>query len=353
MAQLLSSVINGSIAINGNINLNGEKISSVIRSITSTTTLGGGELAGYNSSGILYSKTGTINRSMEVVNKAYLAENKRPKIFQCKSCTTATDGNYFNVSYSDSDFFSICQLILIQFTLPETTTYSGNCYIRFNSNDGNSHTDKQIVTIDGNTILANSKTMSQLYSYQNLFIKNNSAILFYWIPTSSFLIPLTKLNEETFYDKYPVGAIYISTYNTSPAKLFGGTWEPIVGHFLIGAGDIVSKNLTTNKNVTFGTTRYNSNVTFEAGEYGGESLHTLKETEMPSHTHADRIGWLDDQKTNNVLGVGGSPLTVVGGGVKNNARVDDPNAHVGLTGGSVSHNNMPPYLAVYMWKRTE
>lgn len=42
MAQLLSSVINGNVAINGDINLNGEKINSVIRSITSTTTMGGG-----------------------------------------------------------------------------------------------------------------------------------------------------------------------------------------------------------------------------------------------------------------------------------------------------------------------
>ena len=82
--------------------------------------------------------------------------------------------------------------------------------------------------------------------------------------------------------------------------------------------------------------------------------HSIYSKKQKCHrnTHADRIGQLDDQKTNNVLGVGGSPLTVVGG-VKNNARVDDPNAHVGSTSGSVSYNNMPPYLVVYMRKRTE
>ena len=34
---------------------------------------------------------------------------------------------------------------------------------------------------------------------------------------------------------YPVGAVYISTVETSPALLFGDTWEKIEGKFLLSA----------------------------------------------------------------------------------------------------------------------
>lgn len=125
---------------------------------------------------------------------------------------------------------------------------------------------------------------------------------------------------------YPVGAIYISVNQTDPGDLFGGSWTQLKDRFLLGAGD-----------------------TYVAGRTGGEATHTLTESEMPEHSHSARIDWLDDQKTNNPLGANNYPLTIISS--PNNARVDDPQAHVGLTGGSQAHNNMPPYLTVYMWKR--
>ena len=55
-----------------------------------------------------------------------------------------------------------------------------------------------------------------------------------------------------FWDKiYPVGSIYISAASTSPATLFGGTWEQIKDTFLLAAGD-----------------------TYTAGETVGEAEHT-------------------------------------------------------------------------------
>ena len=125
---------------------------------------------------------------------------------------------------------------------------------------------------------------------------------------------------------YPVGAIYISYNRTDPGSLFGGSWTQLKDRFLLGAG-----------------------TTYAAGSMGGEATHKLTESEMPEHTHSDRLSWLDDHKTNNPLGINGTALTVISN--PGNARVDDPQAHVGLTGGSQAHNNMPPYLAVYMWKR--
>lgn len=119
---------------------------------------------------------------------------------------------------------------------------------------------------------------------------------------------------------YPVGSIYMSVNSTSPQTLFGGTWVELQGRFLIGR-----------------------NSTYTAGSTGGEATHTLTVAEMPSHAHTlNAIGWPTNETAtdhlNNTWGTSGWPK-VSGGSMTN-------------TGGSGAHNNMPPYLAVYMWKRT-
>lgn len=66
---------------------------------------------------------------------------------------------------------------------------------------------------------------------------------------------------------YPIGAIYWSSRDTSPASLFGGTWTQIQNRFLIGAGGSYAVNAT-----------------------GGEATHTLTVAEMPSHNHGGKTG---------------------------------------------------------------
>ena len=62
---------------------------------------------------------------------------------------------------------------------------------------------------------------------------------------------------------YPVGAIYMSMNPTSPAEIFGGTWEALdEGRVLIGA-----------------------NTEYPVGATGGEKTHKLTTAEMPSHNH--------------------------------------------------------------------
>ena len=126
---------------------------------------------------------------------------------------------------------------------------------------------------------------------------------------------------------YPVGSIYISTDETSPAELFGGTWERIKDTFLLAAGD-----------------------TYEAGETGGSATHTLTIDEMPKHSHIIRSG---DGGNAQVVGVYNTPasgytsyylkysLTGATSPVLNNSEA----------GGGQPHNNMPPYLAVYIWRK--
>lgn len=130
---------------------------------------------------------------------------------------------------------------------------------------------------------------------------------------------------------YPVGSIYISTFATSPATLFGGEWEPINGRFLIGTG---APELNDD-----GTSPGNYDKTL--GSKGGEANHTLTVNEMPNHDHASGHGY------HNVAA--GSDRQVL----SNHYIGDDDYSgnRTSYIGGGAAHNNMPPYLAVYMWKR--
>ena len=120
---------------------------------------------------------------------------------------------------------------------------------------------------------------------------------------------------ERLLDIYPIGSIYMSVNSTSPAALFGGTWESIGGRFLLGADS-----------------------TYTAGSKGGEATHTLTIDEMPPHRHA--IYMNSESSNGEFWGPNGvTPQS------KEIANATD------TSGGNHPHNNMPPYLAVYMWKR--
>ena len=120
------------------------------------------------------------------------------------------------------------------------------------------------------------------------------------------------------YNFYPVGSIYLSVVNINPSTYFGGTWEAIEGVFLLGCSS-----------------------EYVAGTTGGEAKHTLTINEMPSHFH--NMGVLWGQKGGYGRVTGGNPST---GADRTNIQGSDI-----YTGGSQAHNNMPPYLVVYMWKR--
>ena len=124
---------------------------------------------------------------------------------------------------------------------------------------------------------------------------------------------------------YPVGSIYISVNSINPNSLFGfGTWEQIKDKFLLAAGDIHG-----------------------AGETGGEETHTLTEEEIPSHSHQfNRTQlWKNDPGVlNNNLEMG------YGLGIKSLNIYTDNTTSVG---GGLAHNNMPPYLSVYIFKRIQ
>lgn len=126
---------------------------------------------------------------------------------------------------------------------------------------------------------------------------------------------------------YPVGSVYISVNNVSPETLFGGTWEQINDVFLLGAG-----------------------LTYTAGDTGGEAEHTLIADEIPTFSGTVSSVLMDDGQSQTASGI----CSVTGtrerswSGASGNA-VKRININFG---GGLAHNNMPPYLVVYMWKRT-
>lgn len=124
-------------------------------------------------------------------------------------------------------------------------------------------------------------------------------------------------------EAYPIGSIYISTNATSPATLFGGNWDEIHGAFLFA-----------------------NSALHKAGEIGGEEEHVLKEKEIPIHYHDEYVG--------NDGGDGSVPegyygFTSIAYTSKNTYWAKG--SKTSEAGGGQAHNNMPPYLSVYMWQR--
>lgn len=118
-------------------------------------------------------------------------------------------------------------------------------------------------------------------------------------------------------DIYPIGSIYMSVNNVSPVFYFGGTWERIKDRFLLAAGD-----------------------TYSAGLTGGEATHTLTVDEMPKHSHNLPV----DKNYGEQAPTEYDRINLTSGTVYQGFTSEK-------TGENQPHNNMPPYLTVYMWKR--
>lgn len=133
-----------------------------------------------------------------------------------------------------------------------------------------------------------------------------------------------ELIDSVFY----VGFI-ITTFNEkNPGEIYGvGTWERFAkGRVLVGAGSGTDENEETR--------------VFEAGETGGEYKHTLLEAEMPEHNHSLTNPNIDGKNTNYSIEYKSSAI-----GFQEALKTSNK-------GGNKSHNNVQPYVSVYMWIRT-
>lgn len=96
------------------------------------------------------------------------------------------------------------------------------------------------------------------------------------IPVNKFL---DSIKQKLCDAIYPIGAIYMSTDPTSPAELFGGTWQRIEGRFLLGAGSGYSA----------GSTGGSADAIVVSHNHAGAShSHTINSHthEVNSHNHA-------------------------------------------------------------------
>ena len=137
---------------------------------------------------------------------------------------------------------------------------------------------------------------------------------------------VAQAKKEALLEAHPVGSYYFSDKSTSPATLFGGTWEALTpGMTLIAQGK--------------GTDTFGS-FEFVAGKTYGERLHKLTVDEMPNHTHP----------ISSYTATGGSLLALVDQhlALKEGWKTDC----IKPTGGGKAHNNIPPAKAAYAWVRT-
>ena len=168
------------------------------------------------------------------------------------------------------------------------------------------------------------------------------------------LSPIAKFDKLEI---FPIGSIYTSISSTSPATLFGGTWEQIQGRFLLSASSSYAAGGTG------GASTVNLSHVHSTGN------HTLTVSQMPSHNH---------YVSSYVAGWDGWPMGDIGAYYLNYGVFENPDAstkyvhrgssgnyQVQTSGGNAAHNHgntgsnlsssqsiMPPYLTVSMWKRT-
>lgn len=132
------------------------------------------------------------------------------------------------------------------------------------------------------------------------------------IPTNTSIVDLI----------YPVGSYYWNSNSTSPATLFGvGTWTQITNQFIFAAGG-----------------------DYASGDTGGEVDHLLTIQEMPSHDHR----CINDES---FFAYGGPLESNEGPASGHGYAYPFYYSFTGTKGGSRSHNNMPPYIVAYCWRR--
>lgn len=155
---------------------------------------------------------------------------------------------------------------------------------------------------------------------------------------------------------YPVGSVYISTNSANPSLLFGGTWRQIgQGRTLIGVGSIEENTTTDHGTVTAGS------FTPAVNERGGTLSHRHYMHGLDADGPRAAIGATDASPNRigykavepSAFGPGSTDAYVVQGTNVTGGTSHTFSHYTPVYGYTQGSSGMEPYLAVYIWERTE
>ena len=274
-----------------------------------------------------YTTTQTVNKTLiEYVKLTCSMEAGAPTT--AGVATLKISGNYFNGSFG-----KVANTLTVQYRYKTqgenygswttvTATKSGNTYSATASISGLNYL---------NTYVFQVRAIDKLATVNSNEQTRKTTPVFDWSKDDFNINGTLKVNNKNIFDLiYPIGSIYISVNSTNPEVLFGGTWEQIQGRFLLGM-----------------------NSSYPVGSTGGS-----KDAVVVAHTHnpANQSGYYGFTTNASKAFTVGDMGSQSGSGryyPYSTASFDvTRNTTTGSTGVSGTDKNMPPYLAVAMWKRT-
>ena len=329
-----ASVATGAQARNS-ATLKSQKITCGAKSITSAS----GTINAVESGSFTFSATDSRGyTTTQTVNKTLIEYIKLTCSLNAGAPTTAgvatlkISGNYW-----DGVFGALANTLTVQYRYKSQGGSYGSWTTVSATKSNNTY--NATATISGlnyqTTYVFQARAIDKLATINTDEQARRTTPIFDWSKNDFNVNGTLKINNTNIFDLiYPVGSFYISAKSTNPAILFGGTWEQIQGRFLLGRSS-----------------------SYPVGSMGGEATHTLTEAEMPSHDghlSAGIVGTVPQGKGNYKGFLNLDKMTAYGDVGRG------WNVHAGneihpaseAVGGGQAHNNMPPYLSVYIWKRT-
>lgn len=329
-----ASVATGAEARNS-ATLTSQKITCGAKSITSAS----GTINAVESGSFTFSATDSRGyTTTQTVNKTLIEYIKLTCSLNAGAPTTAgvatlkISGNYW-----DGTFGAVANTLTVQYRYKAQGGSYGSWTTVSATKSNNTY--NATATISGlnyqTTYVFQARAVDKLATINTDEQARRTTPIFDWSKNDFNVNGTLKINNTNIFDLiYPVGSFYISWKSTNPGTLFGGTWEQIQGRFLLGRSS-----------------------SYPVGSMGGEATHTLTVDEMPSHKGHLSSGIVDNapyEKGNYKGFLNSSAMTAysdIGRGWNVYAGNEMHPASEAVGGGQ-AHNNMPPYLSVYIWKRT-